>query len=111
LLLEEVSNEPRDLSLLDDSVLIKQGRFMPRFDLEVNMQRMHNNSASEMRMLQMDFTEPLEDFVVTFIESEATEMVHRFIRIKDIDEDRTVLVENALERYLVQLDETLTDVF
>ena len=38
-------------------------------------------------------------------------MIHRFIRIKDVDEDRKVLVENAIERYLVQLEETLTDVF
>ena len=37
-------------------------------------------------------------------------MVHRFIRIKDIEDDRKVLMENAIERYLVSLDETLTDV-
>lgn len=110
LLLEEVSSNPRELSLLNDSVPDRIGRFIPRFDLEVNMQRLHN-SATSMRRLEIETTEPIEDFVVTFIESESAEMVHRFIRIRDIEEDRQVLVENAIERYLVQLDETLTDVF
>jgi len=38
-------------------------------------------------------------------------MVHRFIRLKDVDNDRKVLMENAVERYLVELEEMMSDVF
>jgi hypothetical protein len=34
--------------------------------------------------VELNFSDPQEEFAVTFIESEATEMVHRFIRIKDV---------------------------
>ena len=38
-------------------------------------------------------------------------MIHRFIRIKDVDDDRKVLMENAVERYLVDLEETMSEAF
>lgn len=63
--------------------------------------RHFHNSSSELKLFQMNLSDPVDDFVVTFIESDSTEMVHRFIRLKDIEDDRKVLMENAIERYLV----------
>ncbi len=103
----DIYKNDRSLNLLDDSLLHQ--KFLPKFDLEVNMHHFHH-SGSELKLLQMNLSDPLDDFAVTFIESDSAEMVHRFIRIKDIEDDRKVLMENAIERYLVSLDETLTDV-
>ena len=33
-----------------------------------------------------------------------TEYFHRFIRFKNVDPERQVLLENAVERYLVELE-------
>ena len=33
-----------------------------------------------------------------------TEYFHRFIRCKNVDPDRVVLLENAVARYLVELE-------
>ena len=36
--------------------------------------------------------------------SSQTEYFHRFIRFKNVDPDRQVILENAVERYLVDLE-------
>lgn len=43
------------------------------------------------------------DFSISFMKSQ-TEYFHRFIRCKNVDPDRFVLLENAVERYLVDLE-------
>ena len=39
---------------------------------------------------------PTEDFTISFMKSQ-TEYFHRFMRFKNIDPDRQVLLENAVE--------------
>ena len=46
---------------------------------------------------------PTEDFTISFMKSQ-TEYFHRFMRFKNIDPDRQVLLENAVEQYLVELE-------
>ena len=44
------------------------------------------------------------DFTISFMRSQ-TEYFHRFIRFKNVDPDRQVILENAVERYLVTLEQ------
>ena len=43
------------------------------------------------------------DFSISFMRSQ-TGYHHRFIRFKNVDSERQVLLENAVERYLVELE-------
>lgn len=43
------------------------------------------------------------DFPISFMRSQ-TEYFHRFIRLKNVDSERQVILENAIERYLVALE-------
>ena len=49
-------------------------------------------------------SEPEEDFSITYMRSQ-TSYFHRFIRFKNVEVDRQVLLENAIERYLVALED------
>jgi len=49
---------------------------------------------------------PIVDFQISFMKSQ-TEYFHRFIRFKNIDPDRQVILENAVERYLISLEKDL----
>ena len=51
----------------------------------------------------MDAKYPAFDFSISFMKSQ-TEYFHRFIRLRNVDIDRQVILENAIERYLVDLE-------
>ena len=62
---------------------------------------MEYDTESEQSSEQFDWI----DFEFTIIKSTRTENAHRFVRFKNVHIDRLVLLENAIERYLVDYDE------